>query len=213
MPDRTPLVVAAASALALAACATTTFQSTWRNPAAGPLGFAGQKVVAMVVVPEMATRRGAEQELAAALTRRGAQGVPAYSLIPAEEIKDKDKVKARMEKEGVAGVVVLQLTSKDQDVTSSGPAYMSAMYGGSTYGSFYGGWYGWGWGMPVYSPGYVHTETQFIVETLVYSLKQDKLVWAGQSKSTNPSRVDSMILEIVAGVAADLQKAGLIKKG
>ena len=50
------------------------------------------------------------------------------------------------------------------------------------------------------------------METLVYSLKEDKLVWAGQSKSTNPSRVDALIKEILDGAVADMQKAGLVRK-
>jgi hypothetical protein len=196
-----------ASTLALAGCASTTFQSTWKAPDAGPLGFAGQKVVAMVVVPDEATRRGAEDELALELTRRGVEGLPSSAVIPPNEIKDKDKVKARLERAEVAGVVVMHVTDKEKELSASGPTYMGTMYSG-----FYGGFYGWGWGMPMYSPGYVRTDTLVYVETLVYSLKQDKLVWAGQSKSTNPSRVDGLIKEIVDGAVADMQKAGLVRK-
>jgi hypothetical protein len=194
--------------LALSGCGGgTTFQTTWKAPYAGPLGFKGQKVVAMVVVPDVATRRGAEEELARELTRRGVEGLPASAVIPENEIKDKDKVKSRLEKAEVAGVVVMQVTGKEQELTASGPTY-----GGPMYGGFYGGWYGWGWGMPAYSPGYIRTDTLVYVETLVYSLKQDKLVWAGKSKSTNPDRVDALIKDIVSGVVADMQKAGLVRK-
>ena len=135
------------------------------------------------------------------------EGLPASALIPENEIKDKDKVKARLEKAEVAGVVVMQVTGKEKEITASGPTYM-----GPSYGSFYGGWYGAGWGMPAYSPGYIKTDTLVYVETLVYSLKADKLVWAGKSKTTNPSRIDAMIKEIVAGAAGDMEKAGLIRK-
>lgn len=197
----------AAFTLALAGCASTTFQSTWKDPAAEPLGFAGKKVVAMVVVPDVATRRGAEDELATQLTRRGVEGLPSSAVIPENEIKDKDKVKARLERAEVAGVVVMHVTDRDKQLTASGPTYMGSMYSG-----FYGGFYGWGWGMPVYSPGYIRTDTLVYVETLVYSLKQDKLVWAGQSKSTNPSRVDALIKEIMDAAVADMQKAGLVRK-
>ena len=52
------------------------------------------------------------------------------------------------------------------------------------YGGFYGGFYGYGWGA-AYSPGYLRTDTIVHVETLVYDLNQNKLVWAGQSKTRN----------------------------
>ena len=50
--------------------------------------------------------------------------------------------------------MVMHVTDKDQQLTASGPTYM-----GTAYSGFYGGFYGWGWGMPVYSPGYIQTDT------------------------------------------------------
>ena len=38
----------------------------------------------------------------------------------------------------------------------------------------------------MYSPSYLRTDTIVNVETLVYDLKADKLVWAGKSESKNP---------------------------
>ena len=48
------------------------------------------------------------------------------------------------------------------------------------------------------------------VEILVYSLKQDKLVWAAQSQTTNPSKVGPFIKELVAKAADQMKKEGLI---
>ena len=48
------------------------------------------------------------------------------------------------------------------------------------------------------------------IETLVYDMQADKLVWAGRSESTNPSRVDSLIKELVAAAADEMKKQGLI---
>jgi len=42
-------------------------------------------------------------------------------------------------------------------------------------------------------------------------MKSDKLVWADRSQSTNPSRVDSLIKELVAAAAAEMKKQGLIR--
>ena len=48
------------------------------------------------------------------------------------------------------------------------------------------------------------------VETLVYSLKQNKLLWAGQSKTTNPSNVDAFVKELAAGAVREMKKVGLL---
>ncbi len=202
-------VLAVAAALAAAACASTSFNSTWRNPAATPGNFQGQKVAALVMSPDQAVRFGAEDALARELTARGAVGIPAYSLIPKELTKDKEKAKEFLEKAEVAGVVVMRVVGKDQQVTqTAGGLY----WGGPAYATFWGGgYYGYGWGA-VYSPGYITTDTIVSVETLVYSLKQDKLVWAGQSETTNPSKVGPFISELVAKVAAEMKKEGLVAR-
>jgi hypothetical protein len=197
---------ALAAVLFCGACASTSFVSTWKAPDAQPVNYKGEKVVAMVASPNEARRRAAEQALASELTKRGAVGVPAYSLIATEDVKDKAKAKAAFEKAGAAGVVVMHLVGKDKELSGTGPT----MYGGPMYGGFYGGWYGWGWGMPAYSPGYIRTDTILTIETLVYSLKQDKLVWAGTSKTTNPERADALMHELVNAAATEMKKAGLI---
>jgi hypothetical protein len=103
----------------------------------------------------------------------------------------------------------MRVVGKDQQVTQTpGGVY----WGGPAYATFWGGgFYGYGWGA-VYSPGYITTDTIVSVETLVYSLKQDKLVWAGQSETTNPSKVGPFISELVAKVAAEMKKEGLVAR-
>jgi len=203
---RSALVVTAA--VAAAACASTSFVSSWRNPAAEPGTFKGQKVAALVMSKEQGVRFGAEDALARELTARGIVGIAAYSLIPKELVQDKEKAKEFLEKANVVGVVAMRVVGKDQQVTqSAGGMY----WGGPAYATFWGGgYYGYGWG-GVYSPGYIQTDTIVTVEILVYSLKQDKLVWAGQSETTNPSKVGPFIQELTAKAAAEMKKQGLIQ--
>ena len=202
---RSALVVTAA--VAAAACASTSFVSSWRNPAAEPGTFKGQKVAALVMSKEQSVRFGAEDALARELTARGIVGIAAYSLIPKELVQDKEKAKEFLEKANVAGVVAMRVLGKDQQVTQSPGMY----YAAPTYASFWGaGYYGFGWA-GVYSPGYIQTDTIISVETLVYSLKQDKLVWAAQSATTNPEKVGPFIQELVAKAAEQMKKEGLVR--
>ena len=198
----------AAAGLAAIACASTTYNSSWKNPAAeGPLNFKGKKVAALVLSKEEGVRYGAEDALAREITAQGAIGIAAYGLIPKELTQDKEKAKEFLAKANVAGVVAMRAVGKEQQLTSSPAMY----YGGPTYATFWGGgYYGWGWG-GVYDPGYLRTDTIVYVETLVYSLEKDKLVWAGRSQTTNPSKVADFIKELTAGAAKEMKKQGLIK--
>jgi hypothetical protein len=199
---------ATAVALAAAGCASTTFNTSWKNPAVqGPMSFKGKKVVAMVMTQEESVRYGAEDALAREITARGAVGVPAYSLIPKELTQDKEKAKEFLTKANVAGAVVMRPAGKEQQISSTPGGY----WGGPAYATFWGGgYYGWGWG-GAYTTGYVRTDTILYVEILVYSLEQDKLVWAGRSETTNPEKVGPFIKELTAKAAAEMKKQGLIQ--
>src|SRR5262245_4036349 len=87
----------------------TSFVTTWKDPDAQALDLKGQKIITVVMSPEESTRRGAEHILAQELTKRGAQGVPSYTLIPSSEIKDEAKVKAKFEESGAVCAVVMRV--------------------------------------------------------------------------------------------------------
>ena len=199
----------AAGAMSVAACSSTSFNTTWKAPEAQPIQVqAGDKVLAMVVSPNEATRRGAEAALAAELTRRGAEGVPAHTVIPDDAVQDQSKAKPYIEKSGAQYAVVMRATGQDKELSGSTGMYGPG-WGG--YGGFYGGFYGYGWGA-AYSPGYLRTDTIVHVETLVYDLKSDKMVWAGQSSTMNPSKAESMIKELVDEAGKEMRKEGLLTR-
>ena len=189
----------------LTACATTTFDSSWKAPDAQPMGsLAGQKVVAVAVSKNAAVRRSAEDSLVSVLNARGAQGVASYSILGDDT--DEAKAKAAIEKSGAVAVVVMRPVAKEKEISSA----PSSMYMGPMYGGYWGGYYGYGWGGAWSGGTQIRTDTIVIVETLVYSLKQNKLVWAGQSKTTNPSKIDAFVKEVAAGAGKEMKKAGLL---
>ena len=188
--------------IGLVACATTTYESSWRAPDAQPIGsLKGQKVIGMVVTKNTAARRSAEDALAAAITAQGGQGVPGYTIASDDIVTNEARVRTAVEASGAAGVVVMRPVAKDKTITST-----PSMYTGPMYGPYWGGYYGYGWGT---GPD-IRTDTIVTVETLVYSLKQNKLLWAGQSKTTNPSNVDAFVKELAAGAVREMKKVGLL---
>ena len=202
-----PIVLFAAAAL-LAACASTGFESTWKAPDAQPLQLKGAKVAAVVMVNNEASRRVAEDKLASEITARGGIGVPMYSIYPDSKPSNEPAARAALEQAGMLGVVVMRPVSVSKEVRSDPVTYSAPAYRG-----YWGGYYGAGWGTPwgaTVSGGEIRTDTIVQVETLVYSLKQNKLVWGGQSKLTNPSSIDKTIGRLSEATAKELQKEGLI---
>ena len=200
---RTVLLV---TALAVAsACATTSFQSTWKAPDAQPVVLSGQKVVAFVLTKNAASRRAAEDALAREISAGGAQGIPSYTLVPDAAASDEAKAKAQSKRPGPrASSSCARWTSRKRS-SPPPPTWVRAT------ARTWGGYYGYGWG-GAYGGGVdVRTNTIITVETLVYSIPQNKLIWAGQSNTTNPTKVDAFVKELATAARSEMKKAGLLK--
>ena len=194
--------------LSLTACGGgTTFVNTWTDPTARPVDWSDQKIAGFVLSSREAMRKGAEESLARELTSRGAKGLAGYTVVPSEVGKDEEKAKEFLDRAGVVGAVVMRVVGQDQQISST-PG--TVWYTGSYYPSFYGYW-GSGWSA-VYQPGTIRSDTIVSIETLVYSVDQDKLLWAGLSKTTNPKNVPKFIYELVEEAGKQIRKAGLVKK-
>jgi hypothetical protein len=207
IPNR--LIVLAAAILALGGC-TSAFESTWKAPDAQPFELSGARVAAVVMMRNEAGRRAAEDALAREITAHGAQGVPMYQIFPDARPKSEDEAKKALEKAGMAGVVVMRPIDVSKEVVSTPTSYP-----GGPYGSYWGGYYGHGWGSPwgMQATGVdIRTNTIVTIETLIYSFRQNKLVWGSQSRTTNPRDVDKVIRKLATDVAKALQQEGLIGK-
>jgi hypothetical protein len=205
----TPTLRRAASSLAalLCACGSTSFVSTWKAPDAAPVDMRGSRVAAVVMVMNEPARRAAEDKLAHEISTRGAQGVAMYKLAPSVDATNEDQARRVLEQQGVKGAVVLRPIQVEKELVVSPAAYGDPIYGG-----YWGGYYAHGWGNAWVDEAGVNTyvNTVVTVETLVYSLTQNKLLWGGQSKTTNPDNVEQLVGEVAEEAAKELEREGII---
>lgn len=206
MRHRLTVLCLIAAGLVTAGCAATSFTSTWKSPEAKPAleRLQGEKIAAFVMTKNDSSRRTAEDWLAARLSTQGAQGVASYTILGGVDVNDEAAVKAALEKAGISGVVAMRPVAKENRMVSTASSYYVMPY----YRPFWGGYYRYGtagaWG-----PTEVHTDTIVSVETLVYSLKDNTLIWAGQSKTTNPGKIDAFVKEVAEACAKQMKKDGL----
>jgi CubicO group peptidase (beta-lactamase class C family) len=133
------------------------------------------------------------------------EGVASYRLVPREELRDPDKAKGWYERAGAQGVVAMRLVKADKRQTWS-PSMWNTPY----YSSLWG-YYGYGWGA-VYDPGVKRTETIAVIETLIFSVPQNKLLWAGVTQTTDPKDASRIIKDVVAATVKEMDKQGLIRR-
>ena len=149
--------------------------------------------------------------MAREITARGAEGVPAYTFLSDAEITNRDVAKERVESLGFAGAVVMRVVESH---TEYRPINNVVIWTGPYYGHLWGGYWGWGWAAP-WDPhyGYLAVGRVVKVETLVYSVEHEQLVWAGVSRTFNPEHIDSFIAELASAVSKRMAKDGLITRG
>lgn len=187
---------------------THIFETTFRDPDAKPMQVRGAKVVAAVMVRDVPARKRAEDTLAAEITRLGGQGVPMYtiSLTNAPDKEGESKTRAAVEAIGAQGLVVMRPVDVNHRSRATQTIASNDMYGG-----YWGGYYGVGWGDPWTdkSPD-VQTDIVVTVETFVFSLPQNKLVWSGTSETTNPKNAEKLTLQLAHDTVRELQSEGLL---
>lgn len=181
------------------------FSTTWKAPGAAGVTYAGKKVVGLIVSDDLSLRMSAEEALARELTARGAQGVAAYRVIPREEIRNVDSAKRWFEQSGAAGVVIMRVVDLSKEKIPT-----SVIWAGATYGSLWD-YYPYAWGSAIaIGPG--RTETRVVVETLIFDIPGNRLLWAGTSETVNPKDAQATVKGIVVSAAEQMKKDGLIRK-
>jgi hypothetical protein len=198
-------VVAALAVIGIEArAAGPTFTSSWSAPDRAGVSFAGRKVAALVVSADQNLRISGEEQLVRELGARGIQGIATYRLIPPEETATAERARPWFERAGVEGVVALRPVSAEKQTT-----YAPSVWTTTSYTTLWG-YYGYGWA-GVYNPGGSRTDTRLVIETLVYSVPLDKLLWAGVSTATNPKDAQTFIHQLVAAAVKEMRTQHLVK--
>lgn len=199
------LMVIVAIVVGASGLAKTKFNSVWKSPEAAATRLAGQKVAALIIDADESLRVAGEEALARELTERGMQGVPSYRFVPKEELKSADQARGWYEKAGVQAVVALRVVSDEKKLQYQPSTWTSGYY------SSLWGYYGYGWGV-VYDPGYKRIDRYVSLETLIFSVPKNTLLWAGVSETENPKEPAKVIEEVVREAVSEMRKQGLVKR-
>ena len=199
-----PATLAATIAAVTLLSAAPKFTSVWKSPDAGQVTFAGKKVAALVIAQDDSLRVSGEEALVRELTARGLQSVATYRIAPKEELQSAERARVWFEKANVEGVVAMRPVSKDKRTTYNPGTWMNPYY------STFWGYYGYGWGS-MYIPGSVDQDTIIVVETTIYSIPRNQLVWAAVSETKNPKTLQRFVEDLVKESVKELHKQGLAR--
>jgi len=193
----------------MAGCSSSTqIVKSWIDPSLnGATVQAYNKVLVIAQLKDDSSRRIAEDKIVASSPR--GNFVASYNYLKPGQ-QDHNLVGGELLKEGIEAIILMRLTdiSKSTDYVP-GTSY----YGGWGRGYGYYGGYGYGYGGSMYgSPGYYEENKTYFVETNIYDVKSNKLIWSGTTSTLNPTKANESIDEIILAVKTELTTKGLIKK-
>ena len=203
------LAAAAIVAATLTSCAASTqLTSSWADPAAA--GHVFKKIVVVGVTDKAPIRREYEDAWTRELTARGIDAVPSYTFGGADAKLDKDAAMSKLQENGAEAVLVTRLVDKETVNTYYPPSYSTV----AAPSPYYGGWYGYysmGYSYMT-SPGYVEENKVYRLETNLYDVQNDKLLWSGitESSLTSGQAPTGEVQPVIHLLVNDMQKKKVI---
>ncbi len=197
------LMLLAVIAISIVSCSPATkIEKSWSEPNATLTPSPDNKALIVAMVKDEASRRVIEDEM---VKRFNSNAKASYTLLTASDLKDgsEQNLTQKLTAGGFTHVLLMRLADVEKE-TSYVPGTTTGYYGG------YGRYYRYGAGY-YSSPGYYQTDKNYFVESTVYSVNPDKLLWTGTTKTVNPGKLTKTVNEIADVVYAKMVKEGFIK--
>ena len=197
----------------IAGCGPTQkITSSWAAPEATAKG-PYNKVFVVVLSPNSNANYNIEAQMANTLIARGFKVLRSTDIFPPKFSITQDLTREQLTeaitKRGCDAVLMLALLdSKKVESYNPGTVYAPVNYG--YYGSYYG-YYNYYYPV-VYSPGYYSVDKTYYLETNLYDLAADKLLWSVQSEARNPKDIDSWFKGYSNMLISHLKSKGLNQK-
>jgi hypothetical protein len=189
------------AAFLFASCTTTTVMTdVWKDKA-----YQGkpQKILVIMVAKFPDTRNLFEDRFVGELNNRGNNTFQSYSIIPFEQLREKELVKSKIKSSDADTVLIARLVDT-KTIESYNPGMIYVVPD-----SYYD-W--WGYYAVVFADyGYTGDVRVAYIETNIYDVKTEKLIWSGHSKTERTYGEQELITAFIKLMIKKMESAGIIK--
>lgn len=191
--------------LFVCSCSSTKITNSWTAPGAHLYSGEWNKILVVALLKDETNRRKVEDEL---LLYLNGKGIVSYNYLNENFNKiDEKKFRNKIKADGFDGAITLRLIDVDKEKVFIPEQHN--LY--PIYYQNFSGFYQQGW-TSFTTPGYYSMNKTFIVETVVYSIKEDKIIWSGITESFNPDGLVKMTSEISKLIYKKMLAEGFIIK-
>ena len=193
--------LAAATALTLAACASTELVNQWSNPAYTSPSF--KKVMVVGVTKQASIRRSFEDEFVAQLKAAGVNAIPSYLYIPQDGPVGEAVLKQALKETGADALMITRLV-RVQKKTEIAPGYYPPDPAMAVHPLYTTAWNDY------YEPPIVYQSEVYTSETSLYDAVKNQVVWSGTAQTTAQGNINQEIKNYAEIVISALKDKKLI---
>ena len=198
-------IFALSASLIFFSCTPTKITETWKDD--GDRGAPFSDLFVIGVAKEEKTRRSFENKFVEKLKAAGIQAVASSSVMPSAQKIEKAAILAAIEKLDIDAVLVTRLISlKEEEIRSPS----TSEYGrpDDYHGRYYRD-YSTAYGSSR-QPAQYTTSVRVGLETKLYDVETEKLIWAANSKTANPKSKLELFDSVIEALVQDLKKNKLL---
>lgn len=184
-------------------CSSTKIISSWSEPNKQIKISNLNKVLVIAKFKTETSNRKAEDNMVEYI---GEIGIPSYNYLKSNfNIENIDGIRTKIKKDGFDGVVTMRLIDVEQEQITqrdNSNRYPTNYRDFNNY--FYDSQ------MSYENPNYYVTTKVYTIETNVYSIKANKIIWTALTETTDPKGVEKMTSEIAKVVYKQMLKEGFV---
>lgn len=191
--------------LLVCSCNSTQIISSWKDPNIQIHIGDWNKVLVVALLQNETNRRRAEDEMIKYLD---GIGITSYSYLDSKfNPKDEEALRSKLKNDHFDAAITMRLIDVDKEKIYTPEQYhMYPVYYHNFSRYYYRGWINYT------TPGYFTITKKYIIEIIVYSLQNDKIIWSGITETYDPQKVEKLTSEIACVIHKRMLKEGFIKK-
>ncbi len=187
-------------------CAANKILSSYSNPETQ--SYTLESVLIIGVAAHETKRHIYENTFAESLTKKGVKSVPSYTVSQQPIQPTRESLVKVISRSAAKTVLVTHLVGKDEKlIYTPGTTYI---HNGNTYGSGLYGYYPFVFNT-IHSPGSYKDTTKVILETSLYDVATERLIWTARTESIDPVMTKKYYQMLIDLFLEDLQETNLLK--
>lgn len=206
-------LVCAGLIILITACGTSTMvTSSWRKPDATANGY--KNIFIAALTSNIPAKQRVEAGLQQILREKGLTVNKSTDIFPpdfsTQTGQKRELVLGRIQGTNADGILTIALLRQETEthyIPGGGGFWNPGLRYGyyNTFWGYYNNWY-----PNIYSPGYYDESKVYYLETNLYDARNEQLIWAAQSKTYDPTNIESFLKGYVKSIYEQMEKDGLI---